>query len=69
LSALAGTVSRKEEEQMLGGEAVSLLDKLDGAGIFVTFAVFVAVGFAAAYIDMYAVSKLETMAGIAPSTY
>ena len=42
-------------------EAVSLLDKLDGSGILITFAVFVAVGFAAAYIDMYVVSKLETM--------
>lgn len=54
---------------MLGGEAVSLLDRLDGTGIIVTFLVFVAVGFAAAYIDMYAVSKLEQMAGIAPSSY
>jgi hypothetical protein len=50
-------------------EAVSFLDRLDGPGIIVTFLVFVAVGFAAAYVDMYAVSKLETMAGIAPSTY
>jgi hypothetical protein len=50
-------------------EAVSLLDKLDGSGILITFAVFVAVGFAAAYIDMYVVSKLETMAGVAPATY
>lgn len=49
--------------------AVALLDKLDGAGILVTFAVFVAVGFVAAYIDMYVVSKVETMAGIAPTTY
>lgn len=54
---------------MLGGEAVSLLDRLDGSGILVTFLVFVAVGFAAAYIDMYGVSKLEQMAGIAPSSY
>lgn len=50
-------------------EAVSMLDRLDGTGILVTFAVFVAVGFAAAYIDMYVVSKVETMAGIAPATY
>ncbi len=49
--------------------AVGLLDKLDGSGILITFAVFVAVGFAAAYIDMYVVSKLETMAGVAPATY
>jgi len=48
---------------------VPLLDKLDAGGILVTFAVFVAVGFAAAYIDMYVVSKVETMAGIAPATY
>jgi hypothetical protein len=54
---------------MLGGEAVSLLDKLDGSGILVTFLVFVAVGFTAAYIDMYVISKVETMAGIAPTTY
>ena len=54
---------------MLGGEAVSMLDKLDGPGILVTFAVFVAVGFVAAYIDMYAISKLETMVGVAPTTY
>lgn len=50
-------------------EAVSLLDKLDGSGILITFAVFVAVGFVAAYIDMYVVSKLETMASIAPTQY
>lgn len=50
-------------------EAVSLLDKLDGSGILITFAVFVAVGFVAAYIDMYVVSKIETAAGIAPTTY
>jgi uncharacterized membrane protein YuzA (DUF378 family) len=50
-------------------EAVNLLDKLDGSGILITFAVFVAVGFAAAYIDMYVISKLETMAGVAPTTY
>jgi hypothetical protein len=50
-------------------EVISLLDRLDGTGIIVTFAVFVAVGFVAAYVDMYAVSKLETMAGIAPATY
>lgn len=50
-------------------EAVSLLDKLDGSGLLITFAVFLAVGFAAAYIDMYVISKVETMAGIAPSTY
>lgn len=50
-------------------QAVSFLDKLDGSGILVTFAIFVAVGFAAAYIDMYVVSKVETMAGIAPATY
>lgn len=49
--------------------AVSFLDKLDGSGILVTFVVFVAVGFAAAYIDMYVISKLETMASIAPTTY
>lgn len=54
---------------MLGGEAVSLLDKLDGPGIGITFLVFVAVGFVAAYVDMYAVSKIETMVGIAPSSY
>lgn len=53
----------------MNSEAISLLDKLDGSGIFITFAVFVAVGFAAAYIDMYVISKVETMAGIAPSTY
>lgn len=50
-------------------EAVSMLDRLDGSGILITFAVFVAVGFVAAYIDMYVISKVETMAGIAPSTY
>jgi hypothetical protein len=50
-------------------EAVSFLDKLDGPGILVTFVVFIAVGFVAAYADMYVVSKLETMASIAPSTY
>jgi len=50
-------------------EAVSLLDKLDGSGIVLTFAVFVAVGFAAAYIDMYVISKVETMAGVAPTSY
>lgn len=50
-------------------EAVSLLDKLDGSGILITFAVFVAVGFAAAYIDMYVISKVETMAGVAPTSY
>ena len=50
-------------------EAVSLLDKLDGTGILVTFLVFVVVGFAAVYIDTYVVSKIETMAGIAPATY
>lgn len=50
-------------------EAVSLLDKLDGTGILITFAVFVAAGFAAAYIDMYVISKLETMAGVAPTQY
>lgn len=49
--------------------AVSLLDRLDGSGILVTFLVFLAVGFAAAYIDMYVVSKLETMAGVAPTSY
>lgn len=54
---------------MEGGGAVALLDKLDGSGILVTFAVFVAVGFAAAYIDMYVISKLETMAGVAPTSY
>jgi uncharacterized membrane protein YuzA (DUF378 family) len=54
---------------LLNNEAVSLLDKLDGSGIIITFAVFVAVGFAAAYIDMYVISKLETMAGVAPTTY
>ena len=54
---------------MLDGEAVSLLDKLDGPGILITFAVFVAVGFAAAYIDMYVISKVETAAGIAPTSY
>lgn len=51
------------------GGAISLLDKLDGSGLLLTFAVFVAVGFAAAYIDMYVVSKVETMAGIAPTAY
>lgn len=51
------------------GGAVGLLDKLDGSGLLLTFAVFVAVGFAAAYIDMYVISKVETMAGIAPSSY
>jgi hypothetical protein len=50
-------------------EAVSLLDKLDGSGIFITFAVFIAVGFAAAYIDMYVISKIESMAGVAPTSY
>lgn len=50
-------------------EAVSLLDKLDGSGILITFAVFVAVGFFAAYIDMYVISKVETMAGVAPTSY
>lgn len=50
-------------------EAVSLLDKLDGSGLLITFAVFLAVGFVAAYADMYIVSKVETMAGVAPSTY
>ena len=54
---------------MIGGEAVSLLDKLDGSGILITFAVFVAVGFVAAYVDMYVISKVETMAGIAPTQY
>ena len=54
---------------MLGGEAVSLLDKLDGSGILITFAVFVAVGFVSAYVDMYVISKVETMAGIAPTAY
>lgn len=49
--------------------AVGLLDKLDGTGIILTFAVFVAVGFASAYIDMYVISKLETMAGVAPTSY
>ena len=49
--------------------AISLLDKLDGSGIVITFAVFVAVGFVAAYVDMYVISKVETMAGIAPATY
>jgi hypothetical protein len=49
--------------------AVSFLDRLDGSGILVTFAVFVAVGFAAAYIDMYVISKVESMAGVAPSSY
>lgn len=53
----------------MNSEAVGLLDKLDGSGILITFAVFVAVGFAAAYIDMYVISKVETMAGIAPTTY
>lgn len=51
------------------GEALSLLEKLDGKGIIITFAVFVAVGFAAAYIDMYVISKLETMASISPTSY
>jgi len=50
-------------------EAVSLLDKLDGTGIFLTFLVFVAVGFTAAYVDMYVISKVETMAGVAPTSY
>ena len=50
-------------------EAVSLLDKLDGGGILITLAVFIAVGFAAAYIDAYVVSKVETMAGIAATSY
>jgi hypothetical protein len=50
-------------------EAVSMLDKLDGTGILITFAVFIAVGFAAAYIDMYVVSQIETMAGVAPTSY
>jgi hypothetical protein len=50
-------------------EAVSLLDKLDGGGILITFAVFVAVGFVAAYVDMYVISKVETMAGVAPTSY
>lgn len=51
------------------GGAISLLDRLDGTGILVTFGVFIAVGFVAAYIDFYVVSKLETMAQIAPTTY
>jgi uncharacterized membrane protein YuzA (DUF378 family) len=50
-------------------EAVTLLDKLDGTGVILTFLVFVAVGFAAVYIDYYVVSKIETMANIAPATY
>jgi hypothetical protein len=50
-------------------EAVTMLDKVDGLGILVTFAVFIAVGFAAAYIDMYVVSQIETMAGVAPTSY
>lgn len=53
----------------MNSEAVSLLDKLDGSGIVITFFVFVAVGFAAAYIDMYVISKLETMASVSPTTY
>jgi hypothetical protein len=57
------------KERKVNSEAVSLLDKLDGSGILITFAVFVAVGFASAYIDMYVISKLETMAGVAPTTY
>jgi hypothetical protein len=50
-------------------EAVGWLDKLDGSGILVTFAVFVAVGFVAAYVDMYVISKVESMAGVAPTSY
>lgn len=53
----------------MNSEAVSLLDKLDGSGILITFAVFLVVGFVAAYADMYIISKVETMAGIAPATY
>jgi len=53
----------------MDSQAVGLLEKLDGTGIVITFAIFIAVGFVAAYIDMYAVSKLETMAGIAPTSY
>ena len=53
----------------MDSEAVSLLDKLDGPGILMTLAVFIAVGFVAAYIDMYVVSKVETAAGIAPTSY
>ena len=53
----------------MAGEVVGMLDRLDGAGILWTFGIFVAVGFFAAYIDMYAVSKLESMAGIAPTSY
>ena len=49
--------------------AVGLLDKLDGGGILITFAVFVAVGFVAAYVDMYVISKIETAAGVAPTSY
>ena len=49
--------------------AVGFLDKLDGAGILVTFGVFVAVGFVAAYVDMYVISKVESMAGVAPTSY
>ena len=60
---------KKGVQPMLGGEAVSLLDKLDGSGILITFAVFVAVGFVSAYVDMYVISKVETMAGIAPTAY
>jgi hypothetical protein len=52
-----------------GGEAVTMLDKVKGIDILVTFAVFIAVGFAAAYIDMYVVSQIETMAGVAPTSY
>jgi hypothetical protein len=52
-----------------GGEAVTMLDKVKGVDILVCFAVFIAVGFAAAYIDMYVVSQVETMAGVAPTSY
>jgi hypothetical protein len=60
---------KKKEVEHMQSEAVGFLDKLDGSGILITFAVFVAVGFAAAYIDMYVISKVESMAGVAPTSY
>jgi len=47
----------------------SLLESLSGEHFLWAFLIAAAAGFAAVYVDVYALNKIEAMVGITPTVY